>query len=188
MSLTWNPIVIHIKYKSRSFSTFILFFYFTICWWTFRYGGWSLIIAPTLMSRALSATTAWVTRPSRLLGQVSLSDAGRASPCLSWFGVLSQFSVFVSKLPVLGIKFCVSLFTKSTLFSSFMRLKFKAMHNYVLWTEIWFWQFTHGTTWCYKVHFSDLFTPTPTSSYILGRMCNYFPPSPATPSLMQLFS
>ena len=76
------------------------------------------------MSRALLATTAWVTRPSRLLVQVSLSDAGRASPCPSWFGVLSQSSVLVSKLPVLGTTFCVSLFTTSLLYSY---MSFKAL-------------------------------------------------------------
>ena len=43
-----------------------------------------------------------LTRP---LGQVSLSDASRASPCTSGFGVLSQSTVHVSKLPVLGTLF-----------------------------------------------------------------------------------
>ena len=62
------------------------------------------------MSRAIVTTTDWVTRPSRPLGQVSLSDAGRASPCPSRFGVLSQSTVLVSKFPQaeqFGVIMCV---------------------------------------------------------------------------------
>ena len=69
------------------------------------------------MSRALMATPAWVTRPSQPLVQVSLSDAGRASPCPSRFGVLSQSTVPVSTLPLFGSVFCVSLITMSLLFT-----------------------------------------------------------------------
>ena len=95
------------------FNSLKFYFYFSICWSTFCYSGWSLITAPTLIYRALMATTAWVTRPSRPLEQVSLSVSGRASPCPSGFGVLSQSVVPAFVFIVLSGSYLVhmSLFT-----------------------------------------------------------------------------
>ena len=98
------------------FIFFYIFFYFLlyfgICWWTFCYGGWSQITAPTLMSRAQMASTAWVVLPSQLPWQVP------SALFTFLFWVNKSFSALV-------------IFLQSTILSShFPRLRFS---SFLLW-------------------------------------------------------
>ena len=83
------------KKLSEKWQPFFYFFYFSIQYGTFRYGGLSEITLLTLMSQALMATPAEVRRPSRPLVWVSLSETGEV--CTYSF---EQVSLRVASLTV----------------------------------------------------------------------------------------
>ena len=99
--------------KMGTFFSFFKKYYLSIQYGTLRYGGWSLIPSPTLMSRALMATPAEVWRPLRPLVRVSpvrdrwsvppLAGAGLASCCvISWVydanGVVEHVFICIFKI------------------------------------------------------------------------------------------